>query len=77
MQLEIITPEETLFQGEVKGAKFPGKDGSFEILKDHAAMISRVESGQVRVTTPNDETQYFTVDDGFVEVRNNHIIALV
>lgn len=77
MQLEIITPEETLFEGEVKGAKFPGKDGSFEILKNHAAMISRIEAGQIRVTTPSDETQYFTVEDGFVEVRNNNVVALV
>lgn len=77
MQLEIITPEETLFQGEVKGARFPGKDGSFEILKDHAPMISRIEAGQIRVTTDNQESQFYTVEDGFVEVRDNNVVALV
>ncbi len=77
MQLEIITPEETLFQGEVKDVKFPGVDGSFEILKDHAPMISRIEAGQIRIMTSNDETQYYTVEDGFVEVRDNNVIALV
>ncbi len=77
MQLEIITPEDTLFQGEIQGAKFPGLDGSFEILKGHAPMISRIEAGQIRVTTAKEETQYYTVEDGFVEVRDNNVIALV
>jgi len=77
MQLAIITPEKTLFEGEIKRARFPGTDGSFEVLKDHAAMISRIEAGQIKVTDTSGETQHFTVDDGFVEVRNNDVVALV
>ena len=77
MQLEIITPDKVLFQGEITEARFPGVDGSFEILKDHAPMIARIEGGQIRVTSSKGEKQYFTVDPGFVEVLNNRVVALV
>ena len=40
MNIEIITPDETIFTGKAKLAQFPGIDGSFEILNNHAPMIS-------------------------------------
>lgn len=49
MLLEVITPDETLFKGNVSHVVLPGLDGSFGILKGHAPMISALTSGAVKV----------------------------
>lgn len=47
MYLEVITPDQVLFKGEVSSITLPGKDGSFQILKDHAPIISALRKGTV------------------------------
>lgn len=49
MQLEIITPESKVFSGEVDAVQFPGLDGSFQVLSNHAAIISALSKGEVKV----------------------------
>ena len=49
MQLEIITPEAKVFSGEVDAVQFPGLDGSFQVLSNHAAIISALSKGEVKV----------------------------
>ena len=49
MQLEIITPEVKIFEGEVDAVQFPGLDGSFQVLNGHAPIISALSSGDVKV----------------------------
>ncbi|MEY2963252.1 MAG: hypothetical protein RL754_513 [Bacteroidota bacterium] len=49
MYLEIITPEEVLFKGQVSSVKLPGKDGQFQILKDHAPLIATLSEGTVAI----------------------------
>ncbi|NTW21313.1 MAG: hypothetical protein HGA42_17775, partial [Nostocales cyanobacterium W4_Combined_metabat2_030] len=49
MRLEIITPEQTLFSGEVSLVQLPGIDGSFEILNDHAPLISALAAGKIKI----------------------------
>ncbi|GEO06837.1 MULTISPECIES: ATP synthase F1 subunit epsilon [Adhaeribacter] len=75
MYLEIITPDKSVFEGEVSSAQFPGTQGSFEVLNNHAPLISTLENGQVRVTTATGN-QYFNVNGGVVEVLKNRIILL-
>ncbi|MFC5271464.1 ATP synthase F1 subunit epsilon [Adhaeribacter terreus] len=75
MHLEIITPDKKVFEGEVIGAKFPGTKGSFEVLNNHAPLISTLENGELRVTTTSGY-QYFNIDGGVVEVLNNKIVVL-
>lgn len=75
MHLEIITPDKKVFEGEVIGAKFPGSKGSFEVLNNHAPLISTLENGELRITTAAGN-QYFTIDGGVVEVLNNKIVVL-
>ena len=77
MQLEILTPSEKVFSGEVKLVKVPGSSGSFEILKDHAAIISALSDGELKVETESGETLRYTTSGGVVEVKNNHIAVLV
>ena len=75
MHLEIITPDKTIFKGEIISATFPGSKGSFQVLKDHAALISPLEKGKVIYIT-NDQEQEIAVNGGIVEVLKNNIILL-
>ncbi|MDX5348982.1 MAG: ATP synthase F1 subunit epsilon [Hymenobacteraceae bacterium] len=76
MFLEIITPDKKVFEGEVTSAQFPGSNGSFEVLDNHAPVISTLDRGQIRIIT-NSGNQFFQVESGVVEVLNNNIIVLV
>lgn len=75
MHLEIITPESTLFSGEVISAKFPGSGGGFETLNNHAAIISSLTEGTLEVKTESG-IEKFEIKGGIVEVLNNKIIVL-
>lgn len=76
MILEIITPEKELFSGEVTSVKFPGQNGGFEILNNHAPIISTLSKGEIRITTSNKETEKFDINGGVIEMQNNKIIVL-
>lgn len=75
MHLEIITPENTVFEGEVSSATFPGSNGSFQILNNHAPIISSLGKGNVSFTTKSG-TQQVEIEGGVVEVLNNKLIVL-
>lgn len=75
MHLEIITPDKTIFEGEVESATFPGSQGSFQVLKNHAALISSLDKGKVIYNT-NGTNQEIIVNGGVVEVLDNKIILL-
>ena len=49
MLLEIITPENEIFKGEVEAVQLPGLDGSFQVLKGHAPIISGLSNGEVKI----------------------------
>ena len=76
MNLEIITPEKQLFNGEVTSVKFPGTTGEFEILNNHAPIISTLSEGEIRVITANNNTEKFSINGGVIEMQNNKIIVL-
>ena len=75
MNLEIITPEKQVFSGEVTSVKFPGTTGEFEILNNHAPIISTLSEGEIRVITANN-TEKFSINGGVIEMQNNKIIVL-
>lgn len=76
MKLEIITPDKKLFEGTVKLATFPGSDGSFGVLDNHAPMIATLKSGKVVLTEENNNKLEFDVKGGVVEVLKNKVIVL-
>lgn len=77
MKLEILSPQEKLYQGEVKLVKLPGTKGSFEILENHAPIISTLEEGKIKLIDTNDDIKYFDIKEGVVEVQNNELTVLV
>lgn len=76
MHLEIVTPDEKIFEGEIKLVQLPGTEGSFEILNNHAPIISTLKTGKIKITDSNNTTQYFEIKSGVVEMQNNKIIIL-
>ena len=76
MKLEIITPEKRLFDGKVKLVQVPGTKGSFEILKNHAPIISTLAAGKIKVITEADKQEFFDIVSGIVEVKANIITIL-
>ena len=77
MYLEIITPEKLLFAGNIKIIKLPGVSGSFEIMKNHAPLISTLTHGKIKVKETNNIISYFEIEGGLVEVSNDEVKVLV
>jgi F-type H+-transporting ATPase subunit epsilon len=76
MKLEIITPEQTLFTGEVTLVQLPGIDGLFEILNDHAPMIAVLKNGKIKAQDAQKQNQFFEIKGGVVEVLRNKVLVL-
>lgn len=77
--LTIVSPERTLFEGKVAWVACPGTAGKFQVLPDHAPLISSLTEGEVRFMNvetsqeKKDEIQSIAVKGGFVEVRDNRV----
>ncbi len=76
MFLEILTPEKKIFEGEINGVNFPGVSGGFELLNNHAPIISALEKGTIRINA-KDGVKTFDINSGFVECLNNKVTVLV
>ena len=77
LHLEIITPEKTLFSGNIVIVKLPGTLGSFEIMEHHAPIISTLTNGKIKVKDTNGVITYFEINGGLIEASNNEIKVLV
>jgi F-type H+-transporting ATPase subunit epsilon len=77
MKLEILTPDRVVFTGDnVILVQLPGIDGSFEIMNDHAPLISVLKKGEIKVLTKEANPQFFNINGGVIEVLNNRIQVL-
>ena len=72
MKLDIVTPDEIYFSGDVTSVTLPGTNGSFSLLENHAPFISSLGKGKV-VYVSGGESKEFRVKGGFVEMSNNVI----
>lgn len=73
MHLAIVSPEQTVFDGKVTQVTLPGEYSRFQVLYNHAAIISTLVSGEVSYTTESGETRSLDINGGFVEVNHNDI----
>jgi F-type H+-transporting ATPase subunit epsilon len=76
MQLEIVTPDEKVFEGEAKHVQLPGKDGLFGILDNHAPIVATLKKGRIKVEATDGDIQLFEIGGGVVEMNNNKVIVL-
>ena len=75
MHLEIITPNKKVYDGFVESATFPGIKGSFQVLKNHAPIISSLETGQIKYVNEKGKFNVM-ISGGIVEVIDNQITVL-
>ena len=75
MYVDIVTPDEEVFSGEVIGVKVPGLAGSFEMLNNHAPIVSALAEGEVRIQTSTD-TLHYRISGGMLEMNNNKATIL-
>ncbi|MCD4746089.1 MAG: ATP synthase F1 subunit epsilon [Bacteroidales bacterium] len=76
MNIDIITPDKTIFSGSATLVQLPGKDGSFEILKNHAPLISILDKGKIKIVDKGKNIQFFEINGGVIEVLKNKILIL-
>lgn len=76
MRIEIVTPDKKIFEGDIKSLRVPGRKGSFQVLKDHAPIVSTLESGPVIMVSPEGEETSYEISGGVIEVKANKIILL-
>ena len=74
-QAQILTPNGSLFEGEVTGVQMPGILGSFEVKANHAPIVSALEKGKVLVRKPEGDISY-AISGGFVEVAQNTLTLI-
>ena len=73
--LEIISPDQTLFNSEVRETVIPAYEGAMTILKDHISLITFLRPGFIEVES-NNEVEKFYIEDGTVEFFNNKLLIL-
>jgi len=77
MFIEIVTPDEKVFEGEVVSATFPGSDGSFQILNHHAPLVATLGKGDIKYQPEKEKEVHILVDGGVVEVIHNKVNVLI
>ena len=87
MQLEIVSPEKTIFSGEAKSVYLPGSEGHFQVLNNHAPIVSTLKKGEILIDgVDNQESDFLVfsngkasleIKSGVVEMKKNKLIILV
>lgn len=75
-QLSILTPERSVFEGAVEYVEAPGTEGYFGVLANHAALVSGLASGTLKVRDAAGEKKSWQVSGGFFEVSHNKATVL-
>lgn len=76
VKIEIITPDKRVYSGEVRSVRVPGRKGSFQVLKDHAPIISTLDRGPVIISDDQGNEVRYEITGGVIEVKRNRIILL-
>lgn len=76
LNLEIITPAKNIFSGEVNSVTVPGTGGSFQVLKNHAPLISTFEIGALKVEDSQGKIILYATGGGTIEVNDNKVLIL-
>lgn len=76
LYVEIVDPDGIAFQGEAAGVQAPGIEGSFEVLYNHAPMLTSFGVGAIRVRTAGGERVFYPTSGGFLKVGGNHVYVM-
>ena len=76
LKLEIVTPSKSAFSGGIKSLTVPGTKGRFQVLKNHAPIISTFDTGMIKVDLPDGKSDYYATAGGTIEVLDNKVLVL-
>ena len=76
LNLEIVSPEKKVFKGNVSAVTVPGESGEFQVLYNHAPIVSILEIGRVKVKKENNDEDIYAISGGVIEVNNNNVSVL-
>lgn len=76
MDVQIITPDKSLYQGQADRITVPGTSGSIGILNHHAPLVSSLKKGEIKIVL-NEKEEFFKIEGGVIEVSQNKVIVLV
>ncbi len=74
--LEIVTPRKVVYSGEVSSFSAPGVAGGFQVLYNHAPLLSAIGVGEVKLLDAQGKEVRYATSGGFVEVKSNHVVML-
>ena len=78
MKLDILSPEAEIFSGEVEAVSLPGISGRFQLLNQHAPIISALGQGLITMTVKDQkEESHYEIKGGVVEMLNNTVVVLI
>ena len=75
MHISVLTPDREIFQGKIISVKVPGTLGQFQVLRNHAPIVSTLKKGEIKIDQ-NGKEQLFEVNGGVIEINHNKIIVL-
>lgn len=76
--LTVAKVGENLFDGDAVSATLPGTEGVFQVLANHEAFISELKTGEMRVTSPDNQSHVFPLPSGGIaEVSHNQATILL
>jgi F-type H+-transporting ATPase subunit epsilon len=77
LTVDVFTPAKAIYSGQAKSVTVPGSSGNFQVLYNHAPIISSLEIGVVKIVDNNDNEKKYSTGGGTVEVLNNKVLLLV
>ena len=77
MNITILSPNKGNIKGKGSSVKVPGASGYFEVLENHAPIVSALKEGEVRIIKESNDTLKINIEDGFIEVLRNEVAILV
>ncbi len=76
-KLDMVAPDRIVYKGRVRSFSSPGELGAFQVLYNHAPLLSSLVVGEIKFTDEDGSTKYYATSGGFVEVRENRVLALL
>jgi len=77
LDVEIVTPHKVVYQGKAVSVTVPGSKGSFQVLYNHAPIVSTLDIGLTKLIDESDKVKIFATSNGFTEIHQNKISILV
>lgn len=77
LQLEVLTPSGSIFNGPAKSVTLPGEEGEFGVLPEHVSLTTLLQAGVVDIQKENGTTESIVVNWGVVQITDNKVVVLV